>query len=54
MKITLTEHELRLVIAALQSCNTLIATSLAAKLFDQEDPTNDGPEVAILQESWDQ
>jgi len=47
MKITVTEHELLIILEALKSQRTLIAMHLAAKL-NAQDPADDGPEVAIL------
>ena len=47
MKITVTEHELHIILVTLREANSLIANRLAAKLH-QQDEANDGPEVAIL------
>ena len=58
MKIEVTEHERNLIVAALQSINTLIAVSLSAKIYSQ-DAADDGPEVDIVRtpfqypEGWD-
>lgn len=47
MKIDVTEHERNLIVQALLSVGTLVATTLAAKLHCQ-DPADNGPEVDIL------
>jgi hypothetical protein len=58
MKINLTQHERNIVIAALVSVGTVISMHLAEKI-NQQDPAEDGSEVAILKslahlpEGWD-
>ena len=47
MRIQITEHERNVVIQALMSVGTIITMHLAEKI-NQQDPTSDGPEVAIL------
>ena len=53
MKITVTEHELSIILHALRAYNTLVTINLAEKINAQS-AADDGPEVAILQEGWDQ
>lgn len=53
IKIEVTDYEKMAIVYALRAYNTVISVRLAEKINSQ-DPTDDGPEVAILQESWDQ
>jgi hypothetical protein len=47
MKINLTDHELQIIICVLREANSMIANHLATTILNQ-DPADDGPEVAIL------